>query len=200
MQRSRTHRRNKREPTCRLTTPPSAQGRRARNGSTSGNQALLPRRPQRPWSGASLGRLLLGRCPRRFRQLHRSDRPGRRRTHPETHPEQGKGYDRDQLVGVATDGSEAIWAEIIAWEPPDWFELSPLPGQDAASASTVIVSFEPDGNRTRVVIEHRGWESFGSDAPRRRRGYVGPNAWGSMLDHYGAEARIGAVDLTALAD
>lgn len=37
---------------------------------------------------------------------------------------------------------------------------------------------------TRVVIEHRGWEAFGDAGFASRRSYVGPRAWGSVIDHF----------------
>jgi hypothetical protein len=74
------------------------------------------------------------------------------------------------------------------------------PGRERSEASQVDVSFEDHGESTRVVIEHRGWEAFGDDAASRRLGYVGPNAWGYVLDHFAdvAEEREDAVDTAAL--
>ena len=58
-----------------------------------------------------------------------------------------------------------------------------------------------EGGGTRVELEHRGWERFGENAMLRRHGYVGPGAWGSVLDHFAdvADVRPDAVDLTAVA-
>lgn len=106
-----------------------------------------------------------------------------------------------KLIEQSVDGSEAIWGEVLAWEPAVRFVMSWHPGGDGTQASEVEVAFEPDGAGTRVVIEHRGWETFGDAAAARRLGYVGPNAWGYMLDHFAdaAEQRLDAVDVTELA-
>lgn len=105
-----------------------------------------------------------------------------------------------QLVEQATDGAETVWAQVRTWEPPHRIVVSWHPGRGIEDASEVEVSFEPEGRGTRVVIEHRGWETFGDDAVNRRLGYVGPNAWGYVLDHFadGAETRPDAVDVSAL--
>lgn len=107
-----------------------------------------------------------------------------------------------RLIEIATDGSEAVWGEITAWDPPRRLAISWHPGRDADDASLVEVSFDADGESTRVTIEHRGWETFGEDAAARRRSYVGPNAWGYVLDHYGSGAahRPDGADLVPLVD
>jgi uncharacterized protein YndB with AHSA1/START domain len=108
---------------------------------------------------------------------------------------------RDQkLVEQSADGSEAVWAEVLEWEPPSRLVMTWHPGQDASDASQVEVVFEPEGDGTRVTIEHRGWEVFGDDGSNRRLGYVGPNAWGYVLDHFGdgAEVWSGAADVSGL--
>ena len=89
----------------------------------------------------------------------------------------------------------------MRWEPPHRLVLTWHPGRDADDSSEVEVRFAAaDGGGTRVELEHRGWERFGEDAVARRRAYVGPGAWGHVLDHYadGAEPRPGAADVTAL--
>lgn len=105
------------------------------------------------------------------------------------------------MVEQSTDGTEAVWGEITAWEPPSRLVFSWHPGREKPDSSEVEVVFESDGAGTRVTIEHRGWEAFGANALTRRRGYVGPDAWGYVLDHYGdgAEARPDAVDVRNLA-
>ncbi len=107
----------------------------------------------------------------------------------------------DKLIERAVDGSETIWAHVVAWEPPHRLVIAWDPGGDGSAPSEVEVVFEPDGNTTRVVVEHRNWERFGEAGLERRHPYVGPNAWGYVLDHYadGAEAHPDAVDVTALA-
>lgn len=122
-------------------------------------------------------------------------------THGIYGPDSGSvGFRDGQLVEQSTDGSLAIWAHVRAWEPPSRLVVAWHPGRDVGEASEVAVTFEPDGQGTRVIIEHRGWENFGDDAMKKRLGYVGPNAWGYVLDHFsaGAETRLDAADVSTL--
>ncbi len=112
----------------------------------------------------------------------------------------GVAFLNGQLVERAIDGTEAVWGEIKTWEPPSRLVMSWHPGRAEPDASEVEVLFVPDGDGTRVIVEHRGWETFGTEATSRRRDYVGPGAWGYVLDHYadGVEVRGDAPDLSAL--
>lgn len=109
-----------------------------------------------------------------------------------------------KLIEFAVDGTEAVWGEVAVWDPPTRLVIAWHPGRDIAEASEVEVSFEAgtDATGTRVVVEHRGWDVFGEDAAARRLGYVGPNAWGYVLDHFadGAEVSPDAVDIAALTE
>ncbi|MCP5024835.1 MAG: hypothetical protein GY929_00995 [Actinomycetia bacterium] len=113
----------------------------------------------------------------------------------------GVAFRNGRLVEQATDGRETVWGEVRAWEPPSRLVISWHPGRAEPDSSEVEVLFTPDGTGTRVLVEHRGWETFGAEATARRRSYVGPGAWGYVLDHYadGAEARGDAPDLSDLA-
>ena len=122
-------------------------------------------------------------------------------THGLFGPQSGSVSFRDGLlVEQAIDGSQVTWAEVIEWDPPTRLVLAWHPGRTVDEASEVEVVFEAHAEGTRVVLEHRGWEAFGADAAERRLGYVGPNAWGYVLDHFGdgAELRPDPVDLSAL--
>ncbi len=112
----------------------------------------------------------------------------------------GVAFRDGRLIEYATDGTETVWGEVLAWEPPDRLVVTWHPGRDASDGSEVEVRFEADGAGTRVVVEHRGWEAFGADGLARRRGYVGPGAWGHVLDHFadGAEPRTDGADLSML--
>ena len=106
-----------------------------------------------------------------------------------------------RLVEMSTDGREAVWGEVVAWEPPHRLTFTWHPGQSAEVASIVDVEFAPDGPGTRVVLEHRGWEAHGPESFIRRRHYVGPGAWGHVLDHFadGAEPTTDGSDVSSLA-
>ena len=105
-----------------------------------------------------------------------------------------------RLVEIATDGSEATWGEVIEWDDPHRLVFTWHPGRDASVSSEVEVEFFPDGTGTRVVLEHRGWAAFGAEASKIRRNYIGPSAWGHVLDHLadGSERRHDSKDLAEL--
>ena len=109
-------------------------------------------------------------------------------------------FEGGRLVGRAVDGRVSVWGDVLAWEPPHRILFTWHPGREEDDASEVEVRFAPDGGGTRVELEHRGWEAFGESAIARRRGYVGPGAWGHVLDHFadGAEERPESVNLTVL--
>jgi uncharacterized protein YndB with AHSA1/START domain len=54
------------------------------------------------------------------------------------------------------DGTERVWGRMLAWEPPSrlvfTWEVSRNCGNE------VEVRFLPEGEGTRVELEHRGWE------------------------------------------
>jgi uncharacterized protein YndB with AHSA1/START domain len=112
----------------------------------------------------------------------------------------GVAFDAGRLVERSVDGEEVVWGEVLAWEPPHRLVVSWHPGREADDASEVEVRFLAQDDGTRVELEHRGWERFGEDAMRRRRGYVGPGAWGAVLEHFAdvAEPRADGPDLAPL--
>ena len=105
----------------------------------------------------------------------------------------------DALVEIALDGREATWGTVTTWEPPTRLAFTWHPGRDADEASIVDLTFDADDHGCRVVLEHHGWEAFGEFARARRRPYVGPGAWGSVLDHY-ADCADPAADRAELDD
>ena len=91
-----------------------------------------------------------------------------------------------RLYERMSDGQEAAWGEVLVWEPPGRIVLSWHPGYEDASKSTEIeVRFTPEGDGTRVELEHRGWERLGERAAEAQAGYAG--GWDAVLGMY-AEA------------
>ena len=72
---------------------------------------------------------------------------------------------------VTADGRTAHWAEVLAWEPPHRLVLAWRVGSRDRAATEVEVRFAPDGDGTRVQLEHRGWERLGRDAAELRDSY-----------------------------
>ncbi len=112
----------------------------------------------------------------------------------------GVHFDNGRLVEWSTDGRESVWAEVAVWQPPDRLVLEWHPGRELGASGTVEISFAALEGGTRVEVTHRGWEAFGEDGLARRRDYVGPSAWGHVLDHLadGAELHVGSDGLDEL--
>lgn len=84
----------------------------------------------------------------------------------------GRVYERQN------DGTEAEWAEVVAWEPPSRFLLD-----WKICPSEVEVCFTDEGGGiTRVDLEHRGWERAGEGAQAIREDYAG--GWEVVLGKF----------------
>lgn len=80
-------------------------------------------------------------------------------------------------------GVEHDWGEITAWEPPRRIGYLWHLRADRADATDVEITFEPvDVERTRVRIEHRGWERLGAAGVERRDRNRG--GWAGLLPHF----------------
>ena len=92
----------------------------------------------------------------------------------------------------AGDGSECDWGRVLAWEPPgrvvlSW-QISPDWQPDPDVHTEVHVRFTPEGDgRTRVDLEHRGFDSFGDRAEEMRAVFGSEHGWRGLLGRY-AEA------------
>jgi uncharacterized protein YndB with AHSA1/START domain len=86
-------------------------------------------------------------------------------------------YDR------AVDGSDCRWARVLVYEPPErvvfsWdISLSWQLETDPARASEIEIRFIPEGNRTRVNLEHRHLERHGDGWERMRDAVGSPDGW-----------------------
>jgi hypothetical protein len=95
-----------------------------------------------------------------------------------------------------TSGAEHDWGQVTIWEPPNRFGYLWHLRQDPTTPSEVEIRFLPEGKaRTRVEIEHRGWERMGADAELGRERNLG--GWSTLLPHYvkAAEAVVAASDI-----
>jgi hypothetical protein len=80
-------------------------------------------------------------------------------------------------------GQEVEWGQITVWEPPRRLGYLWHIRADRADATEVEIRFEEQGGaRTRVEIEHRGWERLGSRGPRWRT--VNQAGWNGVLPDY----------------
>jgi uncharacterized protein YndB with AHSA1/START domain len=83
---------------------------------------------------------------------------------------------------VRSDGSEAEWGEVVAYEVPRRVVVSWYPGRSVDEATEIEVRFTPEGDGTRVELEHRGWERIGDRGAESREGYAG--GWIAVLGRY----------------
>ena len=81
------------------------------------------------------------------------------------------------------DGLEHDWGEVTIWEPPTRFGYLWHLRRDRADATDVEIRFVPVATgRTRVHIEHTGWERLGAEGRTWRDRNQG--GWESLLPHY----------------
>lgn len=65
-----------------------------------------------------------------------------------------------RLYERTSAGEEADWGDVLVWEPPERIVLRWRVNPDRAPTE-VEVRFTPEGGRTRVDLQHRGWELAG---------------------------------------
>jgi len=99
--------------------------------------------------------------------------------------EGGRWYERSKT------GVEEVWGRVLTYEPPHRIVLSwLLDGEfeidaDASRATEVEVRFTPQGDGTRVELEHRGFERRADGAAIADE--VGADGgWGALLELYAA--------------
>jgi uncharacterized protein YndB with AHSA1/START domain len=65
----------------------------------------------------------------------------------------------DTIFETLADGSTEIWGTVTVWEPPHRVAYTWHPGSAEAEATSVEVTFTPDGPGSTVVrLVHSGWE------------------------------------------
>ena len=92
-------------------------------------------------------------------------------------PEQG-----GEVYEVSTSGERSHWATVLEWEPPSRLVLAWNVGKAEASPTEVEVRFVPESGRTRVELEHRGWERLAENAEAKRSSY--DSGWDFVLGTY----------------
>lgn len=86
---------------------------------------------------------------------------------------------------LAIDGSECDIGKVAAWEPPArllliW-QLTPEFSYDPDLVTEVEILFTPEGDGTRVDLEHRDLERMGDKADAMRETVSGPGGWPALL-------------------
>ena len=91
-----------------------------------------------------------------------------------------------RLYERTRDGKELSWGKVLAWEPPSRLVIEWKVNPDAVAPTEIEVRFAPEGDGTRVELEHRGWERLGEAALESRTSYEG--GWNGVLAGYEAAA------------
>jgi uncharacterized protein YndB with AHSA1/START domain len=81
-----------------------------------------------------------------------------------------------------SDGVEGEWGRVLEWDPPHRFVMSWYPNHDASEATELEVRFAGEGDRTRVELEHRGWEARGAEGAEARANY--DSGWDVVAGYY----------------
>jgi len=89
----------------------------------------------------------------------------------------------------AVDGSECDWGRVIVWNPPHHLVLTWCINSrwqfDATLTTEVDVRFTPEGDgRTRITLEHRHLDRYGTDADKIRGIFDSEGGWTGILQKY----------------
>jgi uncharacterized protein YndB with AHSA1/START domain len=86
---------------------------------------------------------------------------------------------------IGEDGSRCDWGCVLIWEPPNRIVLAwQINGDwnyDPDFVTELEVRFVPDGETTRVELEHRNIERFGDKAAETRAQLDSPQGWSGEL-------------------
>ena len=83
---------------------------------------------------------------------------------------------------IGANGERGHWATVLVWEPPQRLILRWNILERDGDATEVEVRFSPEGERTRVGLEHRGWQDVELEGPAKRANYE--TGWDAVLGAY----------------
>lgn len=95
---------------------------------------------------------------------------------------------------VCEDDSEVEVGKVAAWEPPArvvlvW-QINAQWRYDPGVETILEVTFTPEGDGTRVDLEHRQLEQLGAGAVEGRARLDAPSGWGALLALYAQQANL----------
>jgi uncharacterized protein YndB with AHSA1/START domain len=93
-----------------------------------------------------------------------------------------EGREGGGVYEVTADGDRGHWATVLTWDPPFRLVLAWNILRREVVPTEVEVSFFPDGDGTRVELEHRGWDAVAEEAEAKRENY--DTGWKQVLGFY----------------
>jgi uncharacterized protein YndB with AHSA1/START domain len=86
------------------------------------------------------------------------------------------------IYELAASGERGHWATVLEWEPPTRVVLAWNILERKGDLTEVEVRFLPEGEGTRVELEHRGWENVEAESAEKRANY--DTGWDFVLGKY----------------
>jgi uncharacterized protein YndB with AHSA1/START domain len=83
-----------------------------------------------------------------------------------------------EILETIHDGRTSVWGTVTAWEPPSRVAFTWHPGHSPQEATSVEVTFQPDGSSTLVTLTHAGWANR-PDGHKARHSY--DTGWDTVL-------------------
>jgi uncharacterized protein YndB with AHSA1/START domain len=93
-----------------------------------------------------------------------------------------EGHEGGEVYELSADGEKGHWATVVTWEPPSRLVLAWNILEREAVPTELEVRFVPEGESTRVELEHRGWEAVAEEAAAKRESYE--TGWDHVLGVY----------------
>jgi uncharacterized protein YndB with AHSA1/START domain len=87
-----------------------------------------------------------------------------------------------EVYEISGDGERGHWATVLTWEPPSRLVLAWNILEREPIGTELEVRFLPEGDGTRVDLEHRGWEKLTEGAVDKRAEY--DTGWDHVLGVY----------------
>lgn len=87
-----------------------------------------------------------------------------------------------EVFEISASGEKGHWATVLEWEPPSRLVLAWNILDAETFPTEVEVRFVPEGEGTRVELEHRGWERLAEGGPAKRESY--DSGWDVVLGRY----------------
>jgi uncharacterized protein YndB with AHSA1/START domain len=82
---------------------------------------------------------------------------------------------------VGDNGAESDWGRVLAWDAPRRVLLAwQINGEfkaDASALTELEIIFTPEGDGTRVDLEHRGFENYATTAQKLRNAVGNDQGW-----------------------